>query len=153
REGDRPRHPTDAARTRRRGDRMRRRHFITLLGSAVAAASPLAARAQPDGVPVVGYLYPGVPELSAGLVTAFRKGLREAGLVEGSNFAVEYRFAYHDAARLPELAAELIRRRVAVIATPGGSQAALAVKALTTTIPIVFSTGIDPVQSGVVSSL
>jgi len=132
---------------------VRRRELITLLGSAATAAWPLTARAQPDGPPVVGYLYPGVPELSAGLVAAFRKGLNEAGFVEGSNVAVEYRFAYHDAARLPELAAELIRRRVAVIATPGGSQPALAVKALTTTIPIVFSTGIDPVQSGVVSSL
>src|SRR5262245_34251165 len=132
---------------------MRRREFITLLGSAAAAAWPLTARAQADGRPVVAYLYFGVPELSAGLVAAFRKGLSEAGFVEGRNVAVEYRFAYESPARLPELAAELVQRRVAVIATPGGLQAALAVKALTTTIPIVFSTGIDPVQAGLVSGL
>jgi putative ABC transport system substrate-binding protein len=104
-------------------------------------------------MPVIGYLYSGVPELSAGLVAAFRKGLSEVGFVEGRNVAVEYRFAYHENARLPELAAELIRRRVAVIATPGGSAAIVAAKALTTTIPIVFSTGADPVQIGLVASL
>ena len=132
---------------------MRRREFITLLGSAAAGTWPRTAVAQADGLPVVGYLYFGVPELSASLVAAFRRGLSEAGFVEGRNVTVEYRFAYYDAARLPELAAELVHRRPAVIATPGGSQAALAVKALTNTVPIVFSAGIDPVQAGVVSSL
>src|SRR5262249_21263277 len=133
---------------------MRRREVITLLGSAAAvAASSLSPRAQADGRPVVGYLYLGVPELSASLVAAFRKGLSEAGFVEGRNVAVEYRFAYEGHAQLQGLAAELVSRRVAVIATPGGSQAPLAVKALTTTIPVVFSTGSDPIQLGIVSSL
>src|SRR5438552_15783288 len=131
---------------------MSRREFITGLGAA-AAAWPLTAGGQVDGRPVVRYLYLGVPELSAGLVAAFRRGLSEAGFVEGRNVAVEYRFAYEGHAQLRELAADLVRRRVAVIATPGGSQAPLAVKALTTTIPVVFSTGTDPVQIGIVSSL
>src|SRR5262245_7423968 len=119
---------------------MRRREFIALAASSAAAAWPRTAGAQADGRPGVGLLYQGVAEVSAGLVAAFRRGLTEAGFVEGRNVAVEYRFAYYDATRLPELAAELVHRRPAVIATPGGSQAALAVKALTTTIPIVFST-------------
>jgi putative ABC transport system substrate-binding protein len=102
---------------------------------------------------MVGYLYLGVPELSEGLVAAFRKGLGEAGFIEGRNVAIEYRFAYNAPARLPELAADLVRRRVAVIAAPGGPQGAAAAKSLTTTVPIVFSTGLDPVQSGLVASL
>jgi putative ABC transport system substrate-binding protein len=131
---------------------MRRRDFITLLGGG-AAAWPIAARAQHAVMPVVGYLYLGVPELSENLAAAFRKGLGEAGFVEGHNVAIEYRFAHNDLARLPELAADLVRRRVAVIAAPGGPVAAAAAKKMTTTIPIVFDTGVDPVQGGLVASL
>jgi putative ABC transport system substrate-binding protein len=134
---------------------MKRREFITVLGG--AAATPLltshAAHAQARPLPVVGYLYAGVPELNTDMVAAFRKGLGEAGFVEGRNVAIEYRFASQDNARLPELAADLIRRGVTVIATPGGSLAAITAKTLTTTIPIVFSFGGDPVAVGLVASL
>src|SRR6516165_7420100 len=98
---------------------MRRREFLTLLG--VAAAWPLAARAQQGALPVVGFVYPGTPELSTGIVAAFRKGLGEAGFTEGRNVNVEFRFAYGNNARLPELMADLVRRRVAVIVTPGST--------------------------------
>jgi putative ABC transport system substrate-binding protein len=104
-------------------------------------------------MPVVGFVYPGVPELSTGIVAAFRKGLNEAGFIEGRNVTVEFRFAYNDNARLPELAADLAQRRVAVIATPGSTPSALAAKAATTTIPIVFGIGPDPVEIGLVASL
>jgi putative ABC transport system substrate-binding protein len=130
---------------------MRRREFLTLLG--VAAAWPLAARAQQGALPVVGFVYPGTPELSTGIVVAFRKGLGEAGFTEGRNVNVEFRFAYGNNARLPELMADLVRRRVAVIVTPSSTPAALAAKAATTSIPVVFSVGTDAVEVGLVASL
>jgi putative tryptophan/tyrosine transport system substrate-binding protein len=129
---------------------MRRRDLITLLGG--AAVWPVAARAQ-GAPPVIGYLYSGAAETGAHLLSGFRQGLSELGFVEGRNVAIEYRWAENQPARLPELAADLVRRRVAVIATLGSPGSVLAAKAATTTIPIVFRSGTDPVESGFVTSL
>ena len=112
----------------------------------------MAARAQQPAMPVVGFLATSAPEPIAHHVSAFRKGLSETGFVEGRNVAIESRFAHNDYGRLPELAADLVRRRVAVIVAAGGRQSALAAKAATTTIPIVFRSGVDPVQAGLVAS-
>jgi putative tryptophan/tyrosine transport system substrate-binding protein len=135
---------------------MRRREFITLLGGATVASvsSPLTASAQQAApLPVIGYLSHGTPEGTTALVAAVRKGLREAGLVEGKNVTSEFRWAHHDADRLPALAADLVQRRVALIVTLDTVPAARAAKAATTEIPIVFALGTDPVQAGLVASL
>jgi putative ABC transport system substrate-binding protein len=129
---------------------MRRRDFITLIGG--AAAWPLGARAQTAAMPIIGYLHSGVPEANAKFVMGFRNGLGETGFIEGRNVTIDYRWAHLEDKKLPELATELVGRRVAVIATPGSMSAALAAKAATTTIPIVFMTGVDPVEGGLVTS-
>jgi putative ABC transport system substrate-binding protein len=132
---------------------MRRREFVTILGSAAAAAFPLAVRAQKAGLPVLGLLDQRSPDELTDRLRRFRQGLEGSGFVDGRNVVIDYRWAENKLDRLPDLAAELVRREVAVIVTTGGLSPALAVKGATTAIPVVFIVGDDPVKLGLVDNL
>jgi ABC-type uncharacterized transport system substrate-binding protein len=132
---------------------MRRREFITLVGCAAAALLPIVVRAQQSALPLVGFLNMGSPDTATERRAAFRKGLAETGFAEGQNVTVEYDWLDGQFDRLQPLAADLVRRRAAVIATPGNTFGAIAAKAATSTIPIVFSVPEDPVGLGLVASL
>src|SRR5262249_53734190 len=133
------------------GDGMRRREFITLFAGAATWALPV--RAQNSALPLVGFLHVAAAKPFAHIVAGFHQGLKETGYTEGQNVAIEFRWAEGQVSRLPEMAADLVNRRVAVLVTGGGEASAFAAKAATSTIPIVFNIGNDPVKVGLVTSL